>query len=250
MLKTKGIVIREMKYGDTSKIITIYTEDRGKISVMARGANNPKSKLIGVTQVFTLSDFQFNSGKNFYFISQGDIIDSFYSIREDIERVIYGYYILELVDKSISIEQENKNIYGLLEKSLEVLSQLDSDFLKFIIAYEIKFIAFLGYKPYLQGCVNCYSKEAKKIRFSIEKGGILCEECFSEDRYSQPMNTKIYDLMVKLLYSKLDNLEEIESDESDLNILHHILVKYILANIDRKKFNSLQLLEGISVQNP
>lgn len=250
MLKTKGIVIREMKYRDTSKIITIYTENRGKISVMARGANNPKSKLIGATQVFTLSDFQFNSGRNFYFISQVDIINSFYSIREDIERVIYGYYILELVDKSISVEQENKNIYGLLEKSLEVLSELKGGFLKFIIAYEIKFISFLGYKPYLEGCVNCNSKEAKEVRFSIEKGGILCEKCFSQDQYSQPMSGKIYDLMVKLLYAKLDELEIIDSEDSDLDILHDILVKYILVNIDRKKFNSLQLLEGLNVQNP
>lgn len=246
MLKTKGIVIKEMKYGDTSKIITIYTEDKGKISVMARGANNPKSKLIAPTQIFTLSDYQFKSGRNFYFISQVDIINSFYSIREDIDRVIYGYYILELADKSISIEQENKNIYALLKRGLEVLSKLEDDYLKFVIAYEIKFISFLGYKPFLEACVNCNSKKANQIKFSIEKGGIICDKCFSEDQFSKPMNKNIYNLMVEFLYAKLDDLENIKAREEDLNILHDILVNYILTSVDRKKFNSLQLLEGLN----
>lgn len=250
MLKTRGIVIREMKYGDTSKIITIYTEEKGKISVMARGANNPKSKLIGPTQVFTLSDYQFTSGRNFYFISQADIIDSFYSIREDIERVIYGYYILELVDKSLPMEQDNKSIYGLLERGLEVLSKLEKDYLKFIIAYEIKFISFLGYRPFLEGCVNCNSKEAREVRFSLDKGGILCDKCFSQDNFSQPMNKEVYRLMVELLYAKLNELEEIEGKEENLLILHDILVKYILTSTDRQKFNSLQLLDGLNGEYP
>lgn len=80
MLKTEGIVLRELKYQETSKILSIYTKKMGKISVMAKGANRPKSTLIANTQPFSYNEFQLSEGRNFFYINQADIIDSFYDI--------------------------------------------------------------------------------------------------------------------------------------------------------------------------
>lgn len=246
MLKTEGIVLKEIRYKDTSKILTIYTKEYGKISAMAKGAYMAKSQLISTTQPFSYSEYQFNRGRNFLYLNQADILNSFYSIREKMERVIYGYYMLELVDKSLPDEQENAKIFMLLEKGLRVLSKVDRDYLKFIIAYELKFVSFLGYKPNIEKCVSCNGIEAANIKFSISQGGIICSNCFNTDPFAIYLNKEIYEIMYKLLYISLEKTDEIVASKDSIDKLHEIILEYILRNIDRKKFNSLKLMEELN----
>lgn len=245
MVRTEGIVLREMNYGETSKILTIYTRELGKISVMVKGATSPRSKFIANTQVFSLNEFRLKKGKNFYYIIDADLLDSYYGMRENIERVSYGYYILELMDKSVAMEQESKLLYELLKKALKILSALEDNYLKFILGYEVKFISFLGYRPVLDNCLNCSSTNFKALRFSLDNGGILCEKCFNLDRFSRPISREIYVIIYSALYSSLEELYKIEASREDLNLAHNLLVDYILYSIDRKKFNSLVFLETI-----
>lgn len=245
MLKTEGIVLKAIRYQDTSKILTIYTKEYGKISAMARGAYRAKSQFISTTQPFSYSEYQFNRSRNFLYLNQADILNSFYSIREEMERVIYGYYILELADKSLPEEQENQKIFMLLEKGLRVLSRLNKDFLKFIVAYELKFVSFLGYKPSIEKCVCCSSTKLSDIKFSISQGGIICSSCFNQDLFSIYLNREAYETMYKLLYIPLEKTDEIQASDGCIRKLHEIILEYILMNIDRKKFNSLKLMETL-----
>src|SRR5699024_5085888 len=107
-----------------------------------------------------------------------------YYIREKMERFAYGSYMLELVEKSLAEEEKNEKLFLLFRKGLIVLEKLDKSFMKFIISYELKFISFLGYKPYLQNCVLCGNNNMEKIKFSIENGGIICSNCFSKSHSS------------------------------------------------------------------
>ncbi len=243
MLKTEGIVLREMKYRDTSKILTIFTKDYGKLSVMARGALKPKSQLIANTQVFSYNEYQLYSGRNFYYLNQAYILDSFYSIRDRIERVVYGQYILELLDKSMESEQVNERAFMLVLKTLQILSGLDSDFLKLITAFELKYISFLGYRPSLNKCVHCNCTD-KLIYFSIHEGGLVCSSCIYESSYIK-VNQEMQEFIKAILYTPLDRLDDIRVKNSTIKMSHDLIVKYILYNIDRKKFNSLNMVEAL-----
>ncbi len=244
MLKTEGIVLKESKYQETSKILSIYTRKMGKINVMAKGANRPKSRLIANTQPFSYNEYQFSQGKNFYYINQADILDSFYDIRENMNRVIYGFYLLELVGKSVEDEEPNEKIFLLLEKTLRLLSQIEDDYLKLIVAFELKYISFLGYKPYLEKCVMCGNGESLGYKFSNVQGGILCTDCYSKDFTSKVISKDVYASMVRLMYAKLEDLDNLEVSEDTLCRIHDIIENYILYNIDRKEFNSLNMFKS------
>ena len=243
MLKTEGIVLKEMRYRDTSKILNIFTRDYGKLNVMAKGAYRPRSQLIANTQPFSYSELQLYNGKNFYYLNQGYIIDHFYPIRNKIERVVYGQYILELIDKSMEMEQENEKIFMLVLKGLKILSELEKDFLKFITAYELKYISFLGYRPCIDKCVHC-GKDNNISRFSILEGGMICSECHY-DPSSIYIDGKTLYYITKLLYIPLDKIDEINIPDNIVNKIHEIIVDYILFNVDRKKFNSLSFVKSL-----
>ena len=245
MIKTEGIVLNEIRYKETSKILNIYTEKLGKITVMAQGAFRPKSNLIANTQPFTLNEYIFRKGQNFYYINNADVIDSYYSIRENMERMIYGFYVLELIEKSTPIEEENEKLFLLLKKGLKVLSELKKDYLKFITAYEIKFISFLGYRPYIHNCVNCNKEFNANMKFSNILGGLLCEDCFSADISSRTVDYQFVKGLNELIYSSFDSLDDISISNKTLNIIHEVLIDYILLNIERKEFKSLNILNSI-----
>lgn len=243
--KTEGIVLKEMRFRETSKILTIYSRKHGKISAMARGAYRPKSQLIANTQHFSYNEYYLYKGKNFYYINQAIIIDSFYSIRENLNRLMYGSYLLELIEISNLEEEPNEKLFLLLRKGLMVLSQLDRDFLKFILAYELKYISFLGYKPLLDQCVNCNNKDFTQISFNIELGGIVCNKCSNKGYYSEYMDINMYKAMKSLLYTPLDKLNYLKIPKDTLFKLHEIMVKYILNKIERKEFRTLKMIKSM-----
>ncbi|MBC8590760.1 DNA repair protein RecO [Wansuia hejianensis] len=246
MLKTEGIVLSEIRFKETSKILNIYTKKYGKIPVMARGAYKPKSKLIATTQPFSYNEYILHKGRNFYYLNQGVVIDPFYNIRENIKRFAYGFYILELIEKSIPEEEENERLFLLLEKSLRILSNIDEEFLKFIVAFELKYISFLGYRPYIDSCVICNNNHNLNMKFSNSEGGIICSNCFSIDPGGKSIDMLTIKVMKKLLFTPLDSLNSLETPVNILMKLHNILEEYILYNIDRKEFNSLNLLKSIT----
>lgn len=243
MIKTEGIVIGETRYKETSKILNIYTKELGKISVMAQGALRPKSQLLAVTQMFSCSEFQFRKGRNFYYIIQADLIDTLYSIRESIERVSYGFYILELLNKSVPDEEANEKLFYLLKKGLFTLSSIDDEILKFIVAYELKYVCFLGYRPLIDRCVSCSSNLSNNLKFSISLGGVLCPNCFIEDIGAEKIDLNFITALNQLLYNSFEDIEDIVINKELLKCIHSLLVDYILYNIDRKEFKSLNLLK-------
>lgn len=245
MVQAKGIVLNEIRFQETSKILNIYTLELGKINIMAKGAYRPKSKIIAQTQPFSYCEYEIYKGRSWYYINEASIINSFYNIREQIERLIYGFFILELVNKSVPEEEVNENLFYLLEKTLSVLSEMKEGFLKFLIAFELKFISFLGYRPSLISCSNCNSKEIQLAKFSISTGGVICQNCLDVDRKSISISSDDIINLNKLMYSKLDELDKIIIKKKDLIKLQDLLEKYILYSIDRTSFDSLEMLKTI-----
>lgn len=245
MIKTEGIILSEIRYKETSKILNIYTKELGKITVMAQGAFRPKSNLIASTQSFVLNEFNLKKGREFYYINNSYILDTYYSIRENLERMIYAFYLLELIEKSTPFEEENEKLFSLLKKGLKVLSELDKDIVKFVAAYEVKFISFLGYRPHMNSCVNCNKKVSSSMKFSNISGGLLCEECFSVDASAKPIDILLIKTLNDLLFSSFDSLDEVVISDTTATKIHDILLSYILFTIDRGDFKSLNILNSI-----
>ena len=117
-----GIVIKETAAGETGKRILVITREHGKMLLSARGSRNAKSSIMAAAQLFSYCEFTIFEGRGFYSVTQADVKESFYGIRNDFERLAYGAYILELTEKATFEEMENNMAFELLLKTLSVLS--------------------------------------------------------------------------------------------------------------------------------
>ncbi|RVU55321.1 DNA repair protein RecO [Anaerosphaera multitolerans] len=227
---TELIVISEQKYKETSKILRVFTRELGKVSILAKGALGAKSSLTSTTQLFTNSKATIVKGKSFYYIEGAVLINSNFEIRRNYENLILGSFLLELVDKSFLDEEPNTKVFDLLKKTLTLISKEDN-ILPLIMAFELKYMSFLGYRPIL--------REYDENVFSILDGGIVEKPSVYKEKTYFVTKKDIYYLK-KLLYTSLDEIKEENSKE--LINLQNILLEYIKYNLDISEFNSLSLI--------
>lgn len=171
----RGIVLKEIPKGETSKQIIVLAKGLGKIWITAKGARKQKSKLLAGTQLFCYCDFQVYESKKYYYVNQIDMIESFFDLRLDINKLSQAFYIVDLVEKTAFMGIEQDNILLLLLKALQILSKGKCPPALVSRVFEMKFLQITGVMPDLtERCCIC-GKEAKQY-FHITTGGMVCNE--------------------------------------------------------------------------
>lgn len=243
LLKTSGIVIKQVNYGEADRILTILTKDVGKIQVMARGVRKTKSPLLASTQLFCYSNFIFYQGRSFFYINQAELRESFYNIRLDLEKLTIASYILELMNTLAQEHQKEEKFFLLLIHTLKHIAYSDDIKLHLIVlTFQIKLMALAGYAPYLTGCVSCGGAIDQSLKMSGKLGGILCPNCFKQDPYSMGLNQEGKDLLSYILYQPMSSLKDVRISEPLLGQLKKIMSTYITIQLE-KSFNTLKFMD-------
>lgn len=215
--KCEGIVIRTNDYGETNKIVTLYTREWGKVGVMARGAKKPNSRLAAITQLFTYGYFLVQKSSGLGGLQQGEIISSFRNMKEDIFLTAYASYIIELTDKCTDDKKPNPYAFELLFQSLNYINEgFDPEIIMNI--YEVKMLNSLGLHPTLNGCASCGSTDGT-FAFSIREGGFLCHRCLHKDPYHykiSPATVKLLRLFYFIDLSRLGNISVKDETKKEL----------------------------------
>ncbi|TQR19290.1 DNA repair protein RecO [Psychrobacillus vulpis] len=179
--KVEGIVLRTSSYGESDKIVTIFSRELGKRAVMARGAKKPTSRLTSISQPFTYAYFLIQQGRGMGTLQQGEIIDSMRSIREDIFGTAYASFIMELTDRLIEGEAPQPHLFTILQQALQAISEeYDPEAISLFV--EWKLLPTAGIHPVLHQCSNCGATDGE-FAFSFSQIGFLCHRCFSIDPY-------------------------------------------------------------------
>ena len=180
ILKTKGIIIAENNMSDYDKMVTILTPN-GKIGCAAKGSRRPKSSLMAATQFLCFGDYMIYQGASSYNLNSCEIVEMFYDIRIDLDKLNYASYITKIIN---DVTYENQNTYRILQLFLNTLYMIDkteSD-LDFIVSiFKMKLLCYLGFTPAIDKCVIC-GKEDNITHFSFKESGFKCNECSRLDK--------------------------------------------------------------------
>ena len=122
-LTTRGLVLREAKYKESDKILTILTETDGKISAKARGVQRTRSKIAAASQLLSFSDFTFFGSRGKWTINEAESLEQFRALRGDIELLALGSYIAELLE---AVANENVPEPEILQLGLNALYALSN----------------------------------------------------------------------------------------------------------------------------
>ena len=192
--KTEAIVLKAHNFSESSKVVTLYTQRYGKCAVVAKGIRRPKSALCGTLEPMTHASIVFykKDSRDLHTLSQSDIITPFNNLQSDFERFSYASAVCELLDRLTPMEAENRALFSLTLKTLGELERAHlNEFTPLLWFFELRMLAFLGFKPDLGACVNCTgTSEGNRVGFSLPKGGVLCSRCAMKDDEAYALSQK------------------------------------------------------------
>jgi len=222
--KMQGIVMKTQDYGESHKIVTIFSNKAGKISAIAKGAKKPKSRMAAVTQPFIFGDYFVYLNSGLSTIQQGDVIDSLRRIREDIIKTAYASYIVEMTDKLTDSHSPDQYVFNQLYQTLNWIAEHEDADIP-IMMYELKLFKKGGFAPTVDKCVNCGSKN-EPFAFSIAEGGLLCPECKHIDPNSIALLNNLARLFHVFSEVELERVGTISVKPGNKKLLRDILDAY------------------------
>ena len=184
LYRTDGIVLHQFELGEADKIITYFTKDKGKVRAVAKGVRRPLSKKASSVQLFTYAEVLIYQGKSLDTISQSNIHKSFAPLREDLIKMAYGTYILDLI-KEVTVEEDPQPVlFALLLRTLYLLMDGEDPELVTRI-FELRAMTLIGFQPVLDFCIQCSSPlQGKRFKFHPGSGGLICPNCKTDGRGS------------------------------------------------------------------
>ncbi|MCK8815936.1 DNA repair protein RecO [Natroniella sulfidigena] len=232
LFTTDAIVLRDYELGEADKIVLLFSKTKGKIKVVANGARKTKSTLAAGMQPFIYNQIIAYQGKSeLAKLSQCDIKENFRTLCDDLFKMAYASYIVELIIKLTVDREENQLVFSLLLLTLRLLDQFDEPDL-IVKAFELKLLKILGYRPHLKDCIKCNSKLTQGLKFDALAGGVVCADCASYTSKNISLGTvKFMEQLLKLDYKKLFRLRMTAQIDQELLI---IIPHYIQTLIDSK----------------
>jgi DNA repair protein RecO (recombination protein O) len=247
---TEAIVIRSLAYGESDKIVTFFTKDFGKIKGIAKGARRSKRRFQNALELFShirLTFFE-REGAGLMRAEGCDILHSFSGIREDLKRIFYGHYFLELTNEMTGEREAASETFSLLLSSLSHLEEKEPHE-ELLRIFEIRMLSLFGYRPNMKKCDLC-KKDWKDLMispavfFSVEKGTLVCEGCSSSRNRLVPLSLGTARLIEQISYMELSKVHRFRFTGQALTESRALLPKFITYQLG-KELKSLKALEGM-----
>ncbi|MBM4168358.1 MAG: DNA repair protein RecO [Ignavibacteria bacterium] len=182
--KTEAIVLKSMRYRDSSRIVTFYSDRFGKISGIAKGARSAWNKFGASLEPLTYVALVLykKEGRELHLISQCDTLRHHKNIQSDLERLPSGLAMVELLNQVTHEEEQNPALFDLLRGSLHALEVSSRGANSVFLAFALRLAGLFGYRPEFRKCLRCgglLSSESgtHRILFSAPKGGFYCRSC-------------------------------------------------------------------------
>lgn len=247
---TNAINLKSYDFGEADKVVLMYSKDKGLIKCMAKGSKKPNGKLCGRMDMFVANNLLLSKGRSMDTVSQAEIVNSFFRIRQSAEKMFYSMYCAETI-KNFGEEndEDSKEIYELLYGVFARISECTTEveILLATIRFQLKVMSIFGYALEFDVCNLCQKEIGQNYsKFSFENGGLICENHSCLGEKTERIHPKIKDFL-KTLQNTDFNIKTDYDKLANINVTKpcfELLKKYI-EHCSPKKFKSIKVLEAI-----
>ena len=253
-----GLVIREVEAGENDKRITLLTAQRGKITVSAKGARSLKSKYMNAIGLFTYGNYEITERAGYSWLGGASIIEPFYPIRDNIDRLSLASYIVDVAGELSGAEEPAEELLRLTLNTLYAIANDLKPYPQIKAVYELRAMAMSGYMPMLGECGLCGKDKSELMYLDIMNGMLKCDECIrklnsnreitvSEDGASVilvPLNYGALSTARYIAEAPLSKVMSFVCDEKTLEMLCKMSETYLLHHLE-KNFSSLDFYNSI-----
>ncbi|UZW16305.1 DNA repair protein RecO [Clostridium pasteurianum] len=242
IFNSRGVVIKSMDIKENDKMLWIFTEKFGKITVMARGTKKSKSRLMPISLIFCFANYTLFKGKSMFSINEGEIIDSFQEFLSDLDILTYTSYLCELIDLSMTEGESNRELFREFVTAFYLIKNKVGDIETLIRTFEIKLLTLTGYGLNLDSCVKCRKKLSVSNYLSYQYYGGICNECTKDN--GKIISYTAFKVLSYLSRLPLDKVYRVNLNSKIKDEIYKVLSDLILQSYGRKP-KSLEILYSL-----
>lgn len=253
-----GLVVRNTDYGEKDRILSLYTDELGLITVTANGSRSLKSRSLVATELFCYSKFVLNKRGERYTVKEVELIDSFFDLRSDVAKIALAGYACEVLAHVGTENMPEPDLLRLCLNTLYAIAKERAPMAQVKGAFEMRAAAILGFMPELAVCGDC-GEEGSAVALDVMNGSVRCEACrrAAEDSVlpsvEDPSHPTILCLLTEaaraaLFYVLRCPLEKILSfrleSEDDMRSFSYAAETYLLNHLERS-FKNLEFYKTL-----
>jgi len=247
--RVEAIVIGRREYAETDRIVTLFTRELGKITVIAKGARKPTARSGPALEYFARGRFMLSKGRDLDVVTSAELLERPAHLQENLTRLAYASHMAELTGRLAQEGQHFPAVYDLLAASLRALGT-SSDDVAIVRGFELAVLAQVGYQLDLWRCSACQSELKQEVNhLGLHSGGMLCNECRSSDGHTAPVSINAQKYL-RLLGSKGQSAGQQVSVSPELAMeLERVMSAYVSSVLERE-LTSLRVLREIRESSP
>lgn len=230
--KTEGIILKTMLFQETSKIVSLFTREFGKLSVIAKGVRKTDAKYGSVLDVLNAVSvlFYYKKSGGLHLLKESDVVDSFRRIKDDLEKTAAAYAAIEILNSAVIEEEPHLELYLLAFEVLQALNTTLKNPKNIYWYFALRLLDITGYPIYFVRCRQC-GEEIKggRIGFSIENGGSFCEKCLGKRGTGieiSPESFRILSRVREMPLQSVCNLVPSKRSGDEINEIIHRYMRY------------------------
>lgn len=231
---TRGIVLRETETKESDKILTLLTQDRGKVAVIARGARRKGCKFAACAQSLAYSEWTLYQKGDWYYANEGSTIELFDGLRSDLEAMALGFYFAELTESVTTEGTPAEELLRHLLNGLYAVSALHKPPALVKAAFELKLLCLAGYEPLADGCAYCGCPEPEQPLLDVVQGVLRCRTCgVKESALSMPLCRDSLAALRHIIYGDPKRLYAFKLGQDALRRLSGAAEAFAAAQLER-----------------
>jgi DNA repair protein RecO (recombination protein O) len=246
LYRVRGIVLRRMDLGEADRILTIFTAERGKLRVVAKGVRRTSSKLAGHLEPFCATRLLIARTRGLDIVSQAETIEHFSLLRQTEAAIATAGYLAELLDALLPEDQTQEAAYELTYAALRLLDE-GRDPRLVTHVFEMGLLRQLGYRPELTRCVSCGADiQPVQNGFSLD-GGVICPNCLRVRPDATPMSVNALKLLRSIDRGEIERLFSLRVPLPIWDEIGDLLARYI-ARVTGRESSARRVLESLRLE--
>jgi DNA repair protein RecO (recombination protein O) len=236
IVKDEAIILRSIDFGETSKIITAFTRRFGKMSLIAKGMRNPKSKLFFASQPLSILEITFyDKNKNgLHLLSTAANLITLNKIFSSFEHLTYGMMIIESLYQTLIEHNPLQDMFDYTKETIQMINQLDCEPFSLFVASQFKLAEVLGFWLQFDFMLDEFATKSSTYAFSIEDGCPILMSKADKNKFVFDFNSALY---LQTIFKKpLVELTKVSPPKSSINKIVSFFEKYFSFHLEKNFF--------------
>lgn len=173
--KADALVLRTADYGESDRMLTLFTLQQGKLSAAAKGVRKAAAKLRFAAQPFCFAEYVLAKRGERCTVIGATLTDGFYPLREDISKFYAAAALVGVLDAVLPEGVVNEELFLRAVNALGQMCEGSEE--ETLISFLLKVLELSGYMLTFERCADCGGKLSGRIWFDMQSGCFYCGEC-------------------------------------------------------------------------